>query len=170
MESTNNQAEEDTQQPVTETNQEGVSVQEDSSTISGTHQEEEKKGGSALKIGDNSLESMLKLFKDIDPSKMNTQQRKYYQELEQMCKEHKFWGTQPVPQVKDQFERAEKAPKDGPISTQALKDVRKEPLVLPPGFEWSNLDLNDEQQLQELYEFLRDNYVEDSDNTFRFDY
>ncbi len=128
----------------TPANQEETSQLEESTTTTGTHQEEEKKGSSVLRQGEDSLESMLKLFKDIDPSKMNAQQRKYYQELEQMCKEHKFWGTQPVPQVKDQFERQEKPPKDGPITTQALKDVRKEPLGLPSGFEWSNLDLKDE--------------------------
>ena len=67
---------------------------------------------------------MSRLFRDLDPSKMSLQQRKYYQELEQMFKEHKFWGTQPVPQNKDQFEMIDKAPKDGPIVQQALKDVK----------------------------------------------
>ena len=62
-----------------------------------------------------------------------------------MSKEHKFWGTQPVPQVKDQFGRPDKTPKDGPIAVQALKDVRKEPLGLPQGFEWSNIDLTNEE-------------------------
>ena len=41
---------------------------------------------------------------------------------------------------------------------------------MPTGFEWSNIDFNDKKQVEEVYEFLRDNYVEDSDNTFRFDY
>ena len=41
---------------------------------------------------------------------------------------------------------------------------------MPPGFHWVNMNLDDEDELQELYEFLRDNYVEDKDANFRFDY
>ena len=33
-----------------------------------------------------------------------------------------------------------------------------------------DVDLTDEDQLHEVYEFLRDNYVEDKDALFRFDY
>jgi glycylpeptide N-tetradecanoyltransferase len=43
-------------------------------------------------------------------------------------------------------------------------------LPLPDGFEWANVDLNDEVQAKEVYELLRNNYVEDSEATFRFDY
>lgn len=32
------------------------------------------------------------------------------------------------------------------------------------------MDLNDQNQLKEVYELLTANYVEDSDATFRFDY
>lgn len=45
------------------------------------------------------------------------------------------------------------------------KDIRREPLDLPKGFEWC--EVND---FEELRGFLSLNYVEDSDNTFRFDY
>ena len=45
-----------------------------------------------------------------------------------------------------------------------------EPLALPEGFEWDVLDINNEEQANELYCLLRDHYVEDSDNTFRFEY
>ena len=51
-----------------------------------------------------------------------------------------------------------------------MKDVSKDPIRLPPGFEWSNIDLKDDKQAHEVYELLRDNYVEDSEHTFRFDY
>jgi glycylpeptide N-tetradecanoyltransferase len=53
---------------------------------------------------------------------------------------------------------------------QDLKDVKKEPYPLPAGFEWSTIDLTNEEQAKEVYVLLRDNYVEDSEHTFRFDY
>jgi len=58
----------------------------------------------------------------------------------------------------------------GQIEEKELKDVLKDPLNLPEGFEWSNLDLKDMKQAQELYELLTGNYVEDKQHTFRFDY
>ncbi|ETN83870.1 Myristoyl-CoA:protein N-myristoyltransferase domain protein [Necator americanus] len=51
-----------------------------------------------------------------------------------------------------------------------LKRIRHEPYSLPESFVWSDVDLNDEKQLQELYTLLTENYVEDDDNMFRFDY
>jgi glycylpeptide N-tetradecanoyltransferase len=41
---------------------------------------------------------------------------------------------------------------------------------LPEGFEWSNLDLSSETDLNELYDLLKNHYVEDSEGKFRFDY
>lgn len=41
---------------------------------------------------------------------------------------------------------------------------------MPAGFEWSTIDLTNDEQAREVYELLRENYVEDSEHTFRFDY
>ena len=41
---------------------------------------------------------------------------------------------------------------------------------MPPGFEWSQLDVTKSEQLEEMYTLLNENYVEDDDNMFRFDY
>ena len=60
--------------------------------------------------------------------------------------------------------------KDGPIEHKNVKDVQQDPVKLPDGFEWASVDLNDDKQAREVYELLRDNYVEDSEHTFRFDY
>merc|ERR1712130_538227 len=51
-----------------------------------------------------------------------------------------------------------------------LADVRKQPLLLPKQFEWVELDLNEEKQVDELYHLLANHYVEDDDNRFRFNY
>ena len=41
---------------------------------------------------------------------------------------------------------------------------------MPPGYEWDSLDLNDDKVLEEVYQLLVKNYVEDTDGDFRFDY
>eukprot|EP01133_Synstelium_polycarpum_P006740 gene6740-7834_t len=77
---------------------------------------------------------------------------------------HAFWDTQPVPKISQIVD------KTGPIEVKTLDDVRKEPLGLPGLFEWVQIDVNDPQQLQDVYSLLNENYVEDDDNMFRFDY
>ena len=37
-------------------------------------------------------------------------------------------------------------------------------------FKWDEVDLNNDDQLKELYQLLNENYVEDDDKMFRFDY
>lgn len=81
-------------------------------------------------------------------------------------KVHKFWNTQPVPALTD-----EPASEHGPIDPiKTPSDVRQMPYNMPPGFEWTDLDLSQENQRQEVYTLLNENYVEDDDNMFRFDY
>lgn len=41
---------------------------------------------------------------------------------------------------------------------------------LPEGLEWSSVDIFDDNVLQKVYELLRDHYVEDPDELFRFHY
>lgn len=60
---------------------------------------------------------------------------------------------------------------EGPIVPNKTKDeIRAEPYKMPPGFEWSTLDVMDPTQREELYVLLANNYVEDDDALFRFDY
>ena len=59
--------------------------------------------------------------------------------------------------------------KNGPIEEdKPQSEVRQEPFSLIKGFEWSNVDLNNPKEQQELYQLLNENYVEDDDNMFRF--
>ena len=39
--------------------------------------------------------------------------------------------------------------------------------LYPQGFEWSDIDLENPTEQQELYQLLNENYVEDDDNMFR---
>lgn len=80
-----------------------------------------------------------------------------------MLSPHPFWGTQPV-------RNPGHVEKDGIILEKTIETTRKTVLDLPAGFHWVDVDLSDDEQLNEVYEFLRDNYVEDKDAQFRFDY
>ena len=80
---------------------------------------------------------------------------------------HKFWDEQPVPSMREP--KAEEA-KQGPIEEKKVEDVAREPKELMAGFEWCTLDIKDDGQAEELYTLLKNNYVEDDDNMFRFEY
>lgn len=56
---------------------------------------------------------------------------------------------------------------DGP-----LMDLKHEPepVLLEDGLDWYEWDVDDDDDIHSLYELLRDNYVEDNDQLFRFDY
>mmetsp|Transcript_15164 Transcript_15164/g.20019 ORF Transcript_15164/g.20019 Transcript_15164/m.20019 type:complete len:499 (+) Transcript_15164:63-1559(+) len=79
-------------------------------------------------------------------------------------KEHKFWNTQPVPHEEVDINEF------GPIEVPVYDEIRREPYNMPAGFEWSNVDVMDDGQIDEVYNLLTENYVEDDDNMFRFDY
>ena len=85
---------------------------------------------------------------------------------EEIKSEYKFWGTQPVPQF-----NKECPTKFGEIWTDhKIENLEKDSLSLPEGYEWKDVNLNQQVDLDKLYEFLKSNYVEDEDHMFRFDY
>ena len=60
---------------------------------------------------------------------------------------------------------------DGPVQEQQkVEDISKEALGLPKGFEWVEVNLENEQEITDVYSLLRDHYVEDSEGIFRFEY
>jgi glycylpeptide N-tetradecanoyltransferase len=78
---------------------------------------------------------------------------------------YKFWQTQPVPKFGDS-EIAE----EGPLKTQKLEDVPKEPPPMVDGFEWVTMDLTNEDEMKDVWELLNGHYVEDDESMFRFNY
>lgn len=78
--------------------------------------------------------------------------------------EYKFWKTQPVPKF------GQKVEKEGEIEFKTVDEVPNEPAPLPTGFEWSTIDITDPTQVNEVYELLFHNYIEDDDENFRFRY
>lgn len=78
--------------------------------------------------------------------------------------EYKFWKTQPVTRLDQEVEQ------EGEIEIKTVDEVSKEPAPLPSGFEWSTIDITDLSQVNEVYELLFHNYIEDDEENFRFRY
>ncbi|XP_023254346.1 glycylpeptide N-tetradecanoyltransferase 2-like [Seriola lalandi dorsalis] len=76
---------------------------------------------------------------------------------------YRFWETQPVPRLDDNITT------HGPIVEDEIS-ARKEPYSLPEGFSWDSLDLSSCTVLKELCTLLNENYMEDDDNTIRFNF
>ncbi|KAK2884765.1 glycylpeptide N-tetradecanoyltransferase 1-like [Channa argus] len=83
----------------------------------------------------------------------------------QQAKKHtyRFWETQPVPRLGDIITT------HGPIAESEV-NVRKEAYSLPQGFSWDTLDLSSPRILKELCTLLNDNYMEEDDNTYKFNF
>ncbi|CCH41329.1 Glycylpeptide N-tetradecanoyltransferase [Wickerhamomyces ciferrii] len=79
-------------------------------------------------------------------------------------KDYKFWKTQPVPSFDETITT------QGPIETKTIADISTEPLPLLKEFEWADLDINKQEDHDEVFKLLYENYVEDADSTFRFKY
>lgn len=108
------------------------------------------------------FEKMQLMGDSKDPKSQKVMQE--IQKYKTLYDKHLFWDTQPVPKgFAGEVE-------EGEIEKGKLDEVRQEPYALPGGFTWSNINLEDESELNEVYELLRDHYVEDSDHMFRFDY
>ena len=82
---------------------------------------------------------------------------------------HDFWDSQPVPKETDTDLKDEDYNKEiDKIKT--VDDVDAEPLGIPAGYHWSVVNIEDDNECEEVYNLLTQNYVEDDDNMFRFDY
>ncbi|RHY84777.1 hypothetical protein DYB35_008077 [Aphanomyces astaci] len=80
----------------------------------------------------------------------------------------KFWRTQPVMTLHDTLSSSQ----DHGYCDQSIpkSKVRATPLKLPEGFAWSDFDITNPSEANELYKFLAAHYCEDSDGRFRSDY
>ena len=82
---------------------------------------------------------------------------------------HQFWDSQPVPKPSE-APRLTDNDMDKPIEEKSVEDVRQEPYPLSAPYFWDNLDMSDDNVIEEVYQLLLQNYVEDDDAMFRFDY
>lgn len=76
---------------------------------------------------------------------------------------HKFWKKQPVV-----FHHQEVTEQGYIDETIPVTTPSESPLTLPKGFQWVTLDPDVPEQLEEIFDFLASNYVEDAKHEFRF--
>ncbi|XP_031382921.1 glycylpeptide N-tetradecanoyltransferase 1-like [Punica granatum] len=114
------------------------------------------------------------LNQELDPSSVQNIERslesimREFNESASVGKVHKFWETQPVGQYKDV---GNTGLPEGPIEASTpLSEVKQEPYNLPSPYEWTTCDMNSEETCNEVYNLLKNNYVEDDENMFRFNY
>lgn len=112
--------------------------------------------------GHEARAKLAELMGGMSVSASSTKQAKSQQD-------YKFWNTQPVPKL-DSRSELESIDCGEPIETRSVADISKKPLPLLDSFEWSEIDVNDDTELEETYRLLNENYVEDGDSMFRFDY
>lgn len=80
---------------------------------------------------------------------------------------YKFWSTQPVMR----FDEESKQVEDGPLQHLSLEDIPTEPAPLAvAGFGWVTLDVSNEADVKDICGLMNGHYVEDADETFRFNY
>lgn len=79
--------------------------------------------------------------------------------------EYKFWSTQPVPQLNRECNI-----NFGPIIKNNIDNIQKEPYILPEGFEWKEIDLSQNNEVDKLYEFLKSNFIGDESHLFGTEY
>ncbi|KAJ4358383.1 glycylpeptide N-tetradecanoyltransferase [Didymosphaeria variabile] len=115
--------------------------------------------------GNQSLEDMLK---KVSMNEMLTGLAPQAKNVKDMGS-HQFWKTQPVPSFDEMMAGKDKIV-DGPIKDIDIARVPKEPSEMYPGFKWVTMDLEDEKELEEVYELLSNHYVEDNEAMFRFRY
>ncbi|KAH0478093.1 MAG: uncharacterized protein KVP18_004149 [Porospora cf. gigantea A] len=93
--------------------------------------------------------------------------RRLANERADIAKTHSFWATQPVRVRNPQLDDLEAG---GAVVPQTAADISLTPVELPANDRWCVLDIADPGQLDELYVLLKEHYVEDTDEMFRFDY
>lgn len=114
--------------------------------------------------GSQSIEEMLK---KLSMNEMLTGLAPQGKNVKDMAS-HAFWKTQPVPSFDEMVSKDKIV--DGPIKEIDQTKVSKEPSEMYPGFKWVTMNLEDEKELDEVYDLLSNHYVEDNEAMFRFRY
>jgi glycylpeptide N-tetradecanoyltransferase len=129
--------------------------------------EKEQGPKAASKADRETLEKLMKVMNLEKSDLLKSQAAK--QKQHKAITDHKFWKTQPVTKPNDAPLRS--SAEEGPIEPNVPPhQVRKDPYPLPSDFEWATVDIDNEEQLKEVYDLLSSNYVEDIDSTLRFNY
>jgi glycylpeptide N-tetradecanoyltransferase len=76
--------------------------------------------------------------------------RNIYNETKEETKEekeksHKFWDTMPVPKINTDNDGSK-----GPLIIQTKEDIQKEPYQIPPKYEWVEIDIKEEKEIEDV--------------------
>jgi len=77
-----------------------------------------------------------------------------------------FWNAQTIAEPPKEDTQIE----EGPLKIQRIEDISAAPTELPTGIEWCTLDPTNDEEMNDLWELLNGQYVEDDDAMFRFNY
>jgi glycylpeptide N-tetradecanoyltransferase len=113
-------------------------------------------------------ESIQQLMKNLSVNEMLTGLSEGGKNQKDMAS-HAFWKTQPVMTFEELVSGKDKIV-DGPLKEIDIEKVDKNPSPMYPGYEWVTMDLEDEKQLDQVYDLLTNHYVEDQEAMFRFRY
>jgi len=138
----------------------------DQNTSSSSSKDEDNNGGVSFGKGEQSGAQQKKTIQEAlaTLSLLEAQTKKG---SEGSSATHAFWDYQPVPKIEDEIKPEESGSID---SIKTVEEVQKEPFALLKEFEWCEMNIDDEKEINEIYVLLTENYVEDDDNMFRFDY
>jgi len=101
--------------------------------------------------------------KSIEPG-LHFWEQNRYKDLISVLAAHRFWESEPIMLYRHKMK------KEGEIRQIKPTDVPQEPLPLPPGFEWSEFDITNDEEVEEICKFLEEHYVEDELGNFRVIY
>lgn len=114
------------------------------------------------------MRAMLKSMTENEDAKRGRVDEKRLKKIASLYDTHNFWDSQPVPKATDVVTKADL---DKPIDVEKTVDeISEEALQIPPGFQWCNVNIEDDNECKDVYDLLTQNYVEDDDAMFRFDY
>jgi len=83
---------------------------------------------------------------------------------------HRFWDSQPVPHTNADFARSIQQMGEFETKEEKLARIPRDPYPLPPGYEWFHVNIDNDAEMQKVYNLLQDHYVEDTEGMFRFRY
>jgi hypothetical protein len=86
-----------------------------------------------------------------------------YEDLLEILNTHKFWEKEPIMLLRY-------TTKEGEIKQIKPEDIPDECTPLPPGFEWDQFDIDNDESNIEILEFLNHQFVTDDFGNFMITY
>ena len=150
------------------THQKMKELEQKLSHIKLSDEERERMRGIFEEGGEKENENIGQFLRDLKEKHTGYFEKRDIKQLAPLYDTHDFWDSQPVPKENDKVNTTDF---DKAIDVdRTVEEIRAEPLDIPAGFYWSNVNISNDEEAKEVYDLLTQNYVEDDGNNFRFDY